>query len=218
MARIEVLAVLFMPIIKYNGDIGDISLLDMQFFIITVGKTHSGKTTFGKKVAKRLKHACLLDSDVIAEFLSDNFPDLYNKDFVEGSNELSSGYSLKISVLLDIYKQSLKTKLPIISTSANSSKHQRAKNIGLARKAGRKVIMIYFNLPESLLLERIKTSKRSDKCLYYSKSFVDLLINKQGQRFDVPSQKEADYFFEITDEPSSVKAYKSVLKILNRKI
>lgn len=186
----------------------------MQFFIMTVGKTHSGKTTFGRQIGKRLKHACLLDSDVIAEFLSDNFPELYNKDFVKGSNELSSGYHLKIAVLLDIYRQALQTDLPIISTSANSSKSQRAKNIRLARKTGRKVVIVYFNLPESLLLERIKATQRSEKCLYYSESFVDLLVNKQRQRFEAPTQKEADYFFEITDEPSSKKAYQSILKLI----
>lgn len=85
----------------------------MSFVVITVGKTHSGKTTFGKKIAKKLKHLCLLDSDEIVEFLKDKYSDLYNKDFANNPNELIPGYYLKRMVLLDVYRQALKTKLPI---------------------------------------------------------------------------------------------------------
>lgn len=186
----------------------------MQFVIMTVGKTHSGKTTFGKKIAKQFKHVCLLDSDEIAEFLKDKYPDLYTKDFVKDSNELASGYYLKQIVLLDIYKQSLKTNLLIISTSANSTKKIRTEARRLAKKSGRKLIMVYFNLPETLLVSRIKESKRSQKCLYHSKNFIDLLVNKQKQRFEVPNKREADYFLEIIDEASGVKAFKEVVKLL----
>lgn len=186
----------------------------MQFVIMTVGKTHSGKTTFGKKLAKKLKYVCLLDSDEIAEFLKDKYPDLYDKDFAKDSNELASGYCLKRMVLLDIYKQALKTKLPIISTSANSTKKIRTEARNLAKKSGRKLVMVYFNLPETLLINRIKESKRSQKCLYHSKNFIDLLVNKQKQRFEIPNKREADYFLEITNEASGVKAFKEIMKLL----
>lgn len=182
----------------------------MQFVIMTVGKTHSGKTTFGKKIANKIKHSCLLDSDEVADFLSSKFPDLYDKDFTKDSNELSSGYYLKLMVLLDIYKQALKTNLPIISTSANADKNRRAKIRNLAKKSGRKVIIVYFNLLDKLLLTRIKASKRS------TKNFTDLLINKQSPRFEIPSKKEADYFFEITDEVSGEKVFKEVIKIVTK--
>ncbi len=190
----------------------------MSFVIMTVGKTHSGKTTFGKEIAKKLKHVCLLDSDEIAEFLRDKYPDLYDKDFVKGSNELASGYHLKRMVVLDVYRQALKTKLPIISTSANSTKKIRTEVRRLAKKSGRKVIMVYFNLPETLLVGRIKASQRSQKCLYHSKDFIDLLVNKQKQRFEAPNKKEADYFLEITDEVSGVKAFKEVIKLLKEQV
>lgn len=186
----------------------------MQFVIMTVGKTHSGKTTFGKKIAKKLKRSCVLDSDEIAEFLKDKYSELYNKDFSDNSNELAPGYYLKKIVYFDIYKQALKTKVPIISTSANSTKKIRLEVKRIAKKYGRKFIIIYFNLPEVLLLNRIKESKRSKKCLYHSKNFVDLLINKQSQRFECPVKSEADYFFEITDDISGKKVFQEVLKII----
>lgn len=181
---------------------------------MTVGKTHSGKTTFGKKIAKKLKRVCLLDSDEIAEFLKDKYPGLYDNDFVKDSNELAPGYHLKRMVLLDIYKQALKTNLPIISTSANSTKKIRTEARSFAKKSGRKVIMVYFNLPETLLVSRIKESKRSQKCLYHSKNFIDLLVNKQKQRFEAPNKREADHFLEITDEASETKVFKEIMKLL----
>ncbi len=69
-------------------------MLSLGIFIIKIIVS----STEGKNInfsLKRLKHACLLDSDEIAEFLKDKYPDLYDKDFVKNSNELVYGYYLK---------------------------------------------------------------------------------------------------------------------------
>jgi len=56
---------------------------------MTVGKTHSGKTTFGKRLAKKIKDNILIDTDVIAEFLRDNYGGLYSADFLQDSTNWS---------------------------------------------------------------------------------------------------------------------------------
>jgi len=38
----------------------------MLYLIMTVGKTHLGKTSFGKKLAKKIKNNILIDTDKIA--------------------------------------------------------------------------------------------------------------------------------------------------------
>jgi predicted kinase len=186
----------------------------MSYLIMTVGKTHSGKTTFGKKLAQKIKNSILIDTDEIAGFLKDNYVNLYNTDFLKNSNQLSPGYFLKKEIANTIFKSTFKTDLLIISTSANSTKKLRKGLLNLARKNGRKVIMIYFNLPEKILLDRINKSNKSKKCLYHSKNFKDLLLNKQSIRFEGANEKEADYFFEINKVINADKVFDEVLKLL----
>jgi thymidylate kinase len=86
----------------------------------------------------------------------------------------------------------------------------------MSKKEGRELIIIYFNIPEDVLLERIKMSGRSKKCLYHSKDFVDLLVNKQKQRFEEPNKKEADYFFEVNNDSSSIDVFNKVLNLIKK--
>ncbi|MGQ0441154.1 hypothetical protein ACT4UT_33930 [Bacillus sp. B-TM1] len=44
-----------------------------RLVIITVGKTHSGKTTFAKALEKELPHSFVMDQDNQAEFINTNF-------------------------------------------------------------------------------------------------------------------------------------------------
>jgi shikimate kinase len=47
-----------------------------------VGKTHSGKTTFGKQLMKELEdNAMLFDSDELTDFLMEKYPWLQKKIF-----------------------------------------------------------------------------------------------------------------------------------------
>ncbi|MFA6255888.1 MAG: AAA family ATPase [Candidatus Absconditabacterales bacterium] len=189
----------------------------MQYVVMTVGKTHSGKTTWGGQIRKTIKHCCLIDGDIIAEFLKTNYLDLYNTDYVKENNELTQGFRLKGVVFQGVYKHALQTTLPIILTNANSTKAIR-KHAGIrAHKAGRKIIMIYFNRPQEVLLQRIQISNRSKKCLTKSKDFTDLLLNRQSKIFESPSTKEADIFFEITDDSSRKEVQKKVIYLLSKK-
>lgn len=187
----------------------------MQYVIMTVGKTHSGKTTFGMQLAKKIKKSCVLDSDVLSEFLKTTYPALYQSDWGKNSVDKTPWYYLKLSLMIEIVKRALETDATVISTAANSNKKIRNRARSLTHKAWRKLIIIYFNRPEKTLLERIKTSKRSKICLTHSKDFKDLLINRQSKVFESPSPKEADIFFEITDDASLKKVQKSILKLIS---
>ncbi|MFZ2150981.1 MAG: AAA family ATPase [Candidatus Absconditicoccaceae bacterium] len=185
----------------------------MESVVMTVGKTHSGKTTFGKELAINLKKTCVLDSDVLAEFLKTTYPSLYNVDYNRDSNELTQGYYLKLSLMIDIFKRALKTDVTIISTAANSNKGIRRRARILTHRAGRKLIMVYFNRPEKVLLNRIASSSRSKLCLTHSKDFKDLLLNRQSKVFEIPDSKEADVFFEINDDKSWKDVQLKILKL-----
>ena len=188
----------------------------MQFVIMTVGKTHSGKTTFGMELAKKIKKSCVLDADILSEFLKTTYPVLYQSDREKNSEKKTQWYYLKLSLMIEIFKKALKTDATIVSTAANSNKRIRGRGRLLAHRAWRKLIMIYFNRPENILLERIKKSTRSKVCLTHSKDFNDLLTNKQKKLFEQPSSKEADLFFEINDDQSRKKVQKEIIALVNK--
>jgi len=129
---------------------------------------------------------------------------------------LVPSHFLKKDIASAVFKSALKTGLLVISTSANSTKKLRKNLVALARRDNRKTIMIYFNLPEKLLLDRIDKGNKSKKCLYHSKNFKDLLLNKQSIRFEGANKNEADYFFEVNNLTEINKTYGEVLNIIKK--
>ena len=188
----------------------------MQFVIMTVGKTHSGKTTFGKDLAEKLKKYCLLDFDMLVEFFKITYPWLYNIENFKSSKDAYNAHYLSLKARTLLFKQALKTDLPIIFTNANTLKKLRKEFCDLTHKEGKKIIMIYFNRPENVLLKRIEQSKRSKICLTRSTDFQDLLLNRQSKIFETPSPKEADIFFEINNDQSRKKVQIEIITLVNK--
>lgn len=188
----------------------------MEYVIMTVGKTHSGKTTFGKELANKLKRSCVLDFDILGDFFKVTYPWLYESNLFKNSKDSTQWHYLKLKVRNEILKQALKTNLPIVFTSANSTKTLRSKASNLVHKAWKKIVMVYFNWPENILLDRIAHSGRSKLCLTHSKDFKDLLLNRQSKIFEAPNTKEADIFFEINDDKSWKEVQSKILKIIQK--
>lgn len=61
-----------------------------RLVIITVGKTHSGKTTFAKELEKELPNSFIMDQDNQAEFINTYYEKLQP---TEGTNTLKHGLS-----------------------------------------------------------------------------------------------------------------------------
>lgn len=187
----------------------------MHYVVMTVGKTHSGKTTFWWELKKKLKNCCVIDSDEITVFLKEILPELFATTNFRKNDSFCNDSPLRMMTLLDIYEYATHTNSTIILTNVNSTKRFRKKEIALAHKTGRKVIMVYFNRSEQVLLERISKSTRSKKCLRTSKTFEELLIRKQRDWFEAPDKKEADIFLEITDDKSWGASQKTILALLH---
>ena len=188
----------------------------MQYVVMTVGKTHSGKSTFGKEIAKKLSASCLLDFDVLVEFLKTTYPWLYEASLFKTKKEAEHAHYISLDLRKIIFKESLKTNLPILFTSANVLKKLRNEFCSFARKAKKKIIMVYFNWPEEILIKRVETTIRSKACLSRSSDFKDLLVNRQSKIFEAPDKKEADIFLEITDDKSWEEAQKKILSLVNK--
>lgn len=61
-----------------------------RLFVITVGKTHSGKSTFARNLEKELDNSFVLDQDNHAKFINTYYPKLQPKI---GPNKLKHSIS-----------------------------------------------------------------------------------------------------------------------------
>ncbi|MEX0138597.1 AAA family ATPase [Bacillus nitratireducens] len=168
-----------------------------RLVIITVGKTHSGKTTFAKELEKKLPHSFLMDQDNQAEFINTHYEKLQP---TESPNTFKHGLS---KFIVDYAKEH--TNLHLIICNSNRSRNGRMYLLNELFKEEEYVrILVRFDIPDDILYERVARSKRSTNIFRgnYS-SFKEVLVRQQAesQHEDVvdPVENEADYLFVIRD-------------------
>lgn len=89
--------------------------------IITVGKTHSGKTTFAKALEKELANSVIIDQDNHAEFLHTYYQSLLPE---HGSN------TIKYAITQTIVNYAVhETKCHVILCNSNRNRNDRKKLI-----------------------------------------------------------------------------------------
>ncbi|WP_103577522.1 ATP-binding protein, partial [Bacillus thuringiensis] len=166
-----------------------------RLVIITVGKTHSGKTTFAKELEKELPNSFIMDQDNQAEFINTHYEKLQP---TEGSNILKHGLS---KFIVDYAKEH--TNLHLIICNSNRSKSGRFYLLNELFPQNEYVrILVHFDIPDDVLYERVARSTRSTNIFRggYS-SFKEVLDRQQTESLhdDVvdPVENEADYLFVI---------------------
>ncbi|HDR4898008.1 ATP-binding protein [Bacillus cereus] len=166
-----------------------------RFVIITVGKTHSGKTTFAKALEKELPNSFVMDQDNQAEFINAHYEKLQP---TEGPNTFKHGLSKFI-----VHYAKEHTSLHLIISNSNRSKNGRLYLLNELFPQNEYVrILIHFDTPDDVLYERVARSTRSTNIFRggYS-SFKEVLDRQQAESLheDVvdPVENEADYLFVI---------------------
>ncbi|MGG0301134.1 AAA family ATPase [Bacillus albus] len=166
-----------------------------RLVIITVGKTHSGKTTFAKELEKELPHSFVMDQDNQAEFINTHYEKLQP---AEGANTFKHGLS---KFIVDYAKEH--TSLHLIISNSNRSKNGRLYLLnGLFPQNEYVRILVHFDIPDDVLYERVACSTRSTNIFRggYS-TFKEVLDRQQSESLheDVvdPIKNEADYLFVI---------------------
>ncbi|NKW84942.1 ATP-binding protein [Bacillus cereus] len=166
-----------------------------RFVIITVGKTHSGKTTFAKALEKELPNSFVMDQDNQAEFINAHYEKLQP---TEGPNTFKHGLSEFI-----VHYAKEHTSLHLIISNSNRSKNGRLYLLNELFPQNEYVrILIHFDTPDDILYERVARSTRSTNIFRggYS-SFKEVLDRQQAESLheDVvdPVENEADYLFVI---------------------
>jgi len=168
-----------------------------RLVIITIGKTHSGKTTFARALEKELHNSFIMDQDNQAEFINTYYEKLQP---TEGPNTLKHGLS---KFIVDYEKEY--TNLHLIICNSNRSRNGRMYLLNeLFKKEEYVRIFVHFDIPDDVLYERVARSNRSTNIFRgnYS-SFKEVLVRQQAesQHEDVadPVENEADYLFVIRD-------------------
>ncbi|MCP1393769.1 MULTISPECIES: ATP-binding protein [Bacillus cereus group] len=181
-----------------------------RLVIITVGKTHSGKTTFAKELEKELPNSFIMDQDNQAEFINTHYEKLQP---TEGSNILKHGLS---KFIVDYAKEH--TNLHLIICNSNRSKNGRFYLLNEVFPQNEYIrILVHFDIPDDVLYERVARSTRNTNIFRggYS-SFKEVLDRQQTELLhdDVvdPIENEADYLFVIRN---SKDVNSTILKIVH---
>lgn len=168
-----------------------------RLVIITVGKTHSGKTSFARGLEKELDNSFVMDQDNHAEFINTYYKKLLPKD---GPNTIKHALS---RLIVDYAKEN--SDLHLIICNSNRSRNGRLYLLEeLFTKDEFVRILVHFDLPDEVLKERITESRRSTNIFRdASSTFEKVLLRQQAEshREDItdPEEGEADHLFVIRD-------------------
>ncbi|MFL8935296.1 ATP-binding protein [Rossellomorea oryzaecorticis] len=171
-----------------------------RFVIMTVGKTHSGKSTFADKLEEQMENAVVIDQDRHAEFIKTYYRKLLAK---EGPN------TIKYAVSKAIVDHAVgHTDCHLIICNSNRNKGGREELLDYFKSNGFKSILVHFDLPDEILEERIAVSTRS-KVIFRSAATFEEVLARQNKETGIgkviaPDEGEADRLFVIRDEAEVV--------------
>ncbi|MCT1578781.1 ATP-binding protein [Oceanobacillus kimchii] len=167
-----------------------------RYVIITVGKTHSGKSTFAKLLNKQLTNSIIVDQDNHAEFINQYYSNLQPKS---GPNILKHAVS-KLVVAYAVEH----TNDHLIICNSNRNKIRRQHLIQWYRNNELIPVIVHFDIPDDVLLKRVQTSTRKTNIFRFASNFEEVLARQcedaKDDDIQEPNENEADYFFRITHE------------------
>ena len=183
-----------------------------RFVIMTVGKTHSGKTTFAKRLENELPNSVVIDQDNHAEFLHAHYQTLIPKT---GSNLLK--YALTQTVVNYAVNE---TTCHLILSNSNRNRKGRLNLLEQYRSKGFTTILVHFDIPDQILKDRIAQGKRSTNILRTVSTFEEVLTRQQIETNidDIlsPIEGEADYLFEIKHSEDVQNVIQQIISIAER--
>lgn len=182
-----------------------------RLVIITIGKTHSGKSTFAKQLEKKLNNSFVMDQDNHAEFINSYYKNLQPNS---GPNTLKHSIS---KLIIDYAKKY--TDFHIIVSSANRTKSGRKYLLEDVYPENEFIrILVHFDIPDEILHDRVANSQRGTNIFRgpYS-NFEEVLLRQQSESRleDVanPVEGEADYLFEIKDNKEVGLVIKQIVNL-----
>lgn len=182
--------------------------------IITVGKTHSGKSTFSKELEQQLKNSIVIDQDNHAEFINTYYKSLRP---IQGPNTFK--YTLT-NTIVDYAVQN--TDLHLILCNSNRNHYGRTELLTYFHNKGFESILVFFDLPDYILQERVSDSQRSKSIFRIASSFTEVLnrqiAESQNENIADPSEGEANFLFVIKESNNVQSVIQKIIDVCNEKI
>ena len=181
-----------------------------RLVIITVGKTHSGKSTFARDLEKDLDDSFVMDQDNHAEFINTYYKNLQPKS---GPNTLKHSIS---KLIIDYAK--VHTDYHMIVSNSNRTKKGRQYLLEeIYPKSEFIRVLVHFDIPDKVLYKRVTNSQRSTSIFRFASNFEDVLLRQQAdsKMKDVvdPTEGEADHLFVIKDNNEVYSVIKEITRI-----
>ncbi|PGC40295.1 CRISPR-associated protein Cas2 [Bacillus pseudomycoides] len=185
-----------------------------RLVIMTVGKTHSGKTKFARALEKELNNSFVMDQDNHAEFINTFYEKLQPK---QGPNTLKHAIS---RLIVDYAIEN--TDLHLIVCNSNRNQKSRLNLLeNLFTKNQFVRILVNFDIPDDVLQVRVSQSERSTNIFRGAYSnFEEVLIRQQAESLNEdivdPVEGEADHLFVIKDNEKVGSVIKEIVHIAKR--
>ncbi|WP_400247414.1 ATP-binding protein [Niallia sp. JL1B1071] len=176
--------------------------------IMTVGMTHSGKTTFAKALESRLGNALVVDQDNHSEFLQRYYEKLVPKG---GTNHIKHALT-KMIVDYAVHH----SDCHLILSNANRNQESRKELLSYYKKHDFTTVLVHFDLPISLLKERIAKNNRDTLRLRTAFSYDEVLARQDkqtGMEALDPIAGEADYLFTVKEEENVLAVMEMICKL-----
>lgn len=181
-----------------------------RLVIITVGKTHSGKSTFANALEKQLQNSFVMDQDNHAEFINTYYKGLQPK---QGPNTLKHSIS---KLIVDYAKEN--TDFHFIICNSNRNLQGRLYLLKELFNSDEFIlILVHFDIPDEVLQERVTNSQRSKNIFRSASNFEEVLVRQQAESFnkDVidPIEGEADHLFVIKENEQTNLVIQKIVQI-----
>lgn len=182
-----------------------------RLVILTVGKTHSGKTIFARELERELNNFFVMDQDNHADFVNYFYKKLQPK---KGPNTLKHAIS---KLIVDYAKEH--TDLHLVICNSNRSQKGRSYLLNeLFNKDEYVRVLVHFDISDEILLERVTNSQRSTSIFrgHYS-NFEEVLVRQQAESLEEdivdPVEGEADHLFVINNNEKVDSVIKEIAHI-----
>lgn len=182
-----------------------------RLFVMTIGKTHSGKTTFANALKQKLANSVVIDQEAHVDFLQSYYQDSLPK---QGNHTMKNTMS---KLALDYYIACTSTNMIVCDTHLSRAHRSTIlEQIFTKNKFTR--ILVYFEIPEEVIIARIKESSRNISSFRSDCSTFEevLALQKEAsaqQNEEYPQIDEADYIFIINDNQNQDAVIEEILQI-----
>lgn len=157
-----------------------------RIVLLTVGKTHAGKSTFANRLAQSSPSFLVIDQDVHARFLNNQYAKLL---------PLNGPNTLKHQVTDTIIEHArLQYDGHLVVCNANLTREGRSYILNQFSREQFRTILVHFDIEEEVLLARATTSIKDRTEIRGSEDYRQILFR---QRLERPEPDEADLLLRI---------------------